>query len=359
MTLALVRYFAALGTTGFGGPVALAGRMQRDLVDERGWFTSEEFAEGLALAQLAPGPLAAQLAIYLGWLKGGTLGASAVAVAFIAPSFLMVMALSVLYVRYGGMPWMRGAFYGIAAAVIGLIARGAVKLSRSTVGPSALLWALWLLNALIVVVARAEIVWVFALSGAIALLSQQFHSRTLLAVPLGALFQILGFFAKASLVVFGSGLAIVPFLYGGVVGQYHWLTPAQFLDAVAVSMITPGPIVITVAFIGYVAAGPLGGIAAAVGVFLPVYLVVVLAAPQYRRITSNPRVRAFVKGVSAAAAGALSGAVVVLALRAIVDWATVAIAAATLLATIYAKRVPEPVVILLAGALGVLAARSS
>ena len=307
--------------------------MQRDLVP--GTFTAEEFAEGLALAQLAPGPLAAQLAIYLGWLRKS---ATAVAIAFIAPSFVMVLVLSALYVEFGGLPWMRSAFYGIGAAVIGIIARGAWKLSRKTVASH--LWAIWLLNAVVVAVTRHELIVVIFASGLLALRT----TRT--THELGTL---LLFFAKASLVVFGSGLAIVPFLYGGVVEQHHWLTPAQFLDAVAVSMITPGPVVITVAFIGYLTAGPWGAVAAAVGVFLPVYLVVVLAAPYYRRLKGH----SFLSGVTAAAAGALSGAVVVLATRAITDVPTALIAVAALIP------LPEPLVILSAGVIGVLLAQFS
>ncbi len=349
----LARYFLRLGTTGFGGPIALVGRMQRDLVEERGWFSAEEFGEGLALAQLAPGPLAAQLAIYLGWLKGRARGATVVAVAFIAPSFLMVMALSAFYVRFGGLPWMRGAFYGVAAAVIAIVARSAVRLTRMTLGARRLLWALWGVNLAVVAMTRSEIVWVFVASGIVALLAHRVRAgRTaaLAAVPPWLLAQVLFFFAKAGAVVFGSGLAIVPFLYGGVVERLHWLTEGQFLDAVAVSMITPGPVVITVAFIGYLTAGPLGACAAAIGVFAPVYLVVVLAAPHFRRLTASPSVRAFVAGVTAAASGALAGAVIVLARRAIVDLPTLLIAGAALLAAM--RRAPEPLIITAAGIAG-------
>ena len=140
-------YFVRLGTFGFGGPIALAGYMQRDLVERRKWITKQDYVEGLALAQLAPGPLAAQLAIYLGWVRAGNLGATLVSGAFILPSFLMVLALSALYVRYGGLSWMQGAFYGIGAAVIAIIGRSAYKLVRMTLGHSAPLWAIFVLSA--------------------------------------------------------------------------------------------------------------------------------------------------------------------------------------------------------------------
>jgi chromate transporter len=166
------------------------------------------------------------------------------------------------------------------------------------------------------------------------------------------LLQILVFFTKAGAFVFGSGLAIVPFLHGGVVEQHHWLTDQQFLDAVAVAMITPGPVVITVAFIGYLVAGPLGATAAAAGVFLPCWLFVIVPAPYFRRFADDPRVRAFVDGVTAAAAAAIAGAAIVLGRRAIVDVPTALIGVATLVAIVKLRKLPEPVVILAAGAVG-------
>ncbi|HVH66606.1 MAG TPA: chromate transporter [Gemmatimonadales bacterium] len=369
---AIVVYFLRLGTLGFGGPIALAGHMQQDLVEQRGWITPREYKDGLALAQLAPGPLAAQLAMYLGLVRGGVLGATLVALAFIGPSFLMVLALSALYVRFGGLAWMQAVFYGVGAAVIAIIARSALKLVRTTLGRDRLLWLLFGVSALVTAWTESEIVWVFVGCGLVPLLARAWRAKAarstaliLAPWPLGALGALLlsppsvgllatlvGYFAAAGLFVFGSGLAIVPFLHGGVVLQYHWLTERQFLDAVAVSIITPGPVVITVAFIGYLVAGPLGATAAAVGVFLPVYLITVLAAGYFRRVADNPRVKAFVDGVTAAATGAIAGAVIVLGRRALSDVPTVLIAVATLGLLLAPKRVPEPVLILTAGLVG-------
>src|SRR5437016_8992166 len=283
-----VGYFLWLGTVGFGGPIALAGHMQQDLVDERQWVTRQEYLEGLALAQLAPGPLAAQLAIYLGYIRAGVLGATAVGVAFIVPSFIMVLGLSAAYVRFGGLTWMQGMFYGIGAAVIGIIARSAFKLTKLTLGKDKLLWAVFVLLAVSTAWTSQEIIWFFLLGGVVNLLVKAFPSLlparsalSLVFVPPpvatfgagGTLLQIFMYFAKAGMFVFGSGLAVVPFLYGGVVQGHHWLTDHQFVDAVAVAMITPGPVVITVTFIGYLVAGVAGASAAALGIFLPVYLV--------------------------------------------------------------------------------------
>src|SRR5436853_445555 len=306
-----VGYFLRLGTIGFGGPNALAGHMQQDLVDERRWVSKEDYLEGLALAQLAPGPLAAQLAIYLGYLRAGVLGATLVGVAFIVPSFLMVLALSAAYVRFGGLAWMQGMFYGIGAAVIGIIARSAFKLTKITLGKDRMLWAIFGVLAVSTAWTSREIIWLFLLGGVVAMLVKSFPVRARVGSAAGLflatavlpaansrLWEIFLFFAKAGMFVFGSGLAIVPFLYGGVVQGHHWLTDRQFVDAVAVAMITPGPVVITVAFIGYLVAGAKGATAAALGVFLPVYLVVVVLAPSYKRWAKNPQLNAFVRGVT-------------------------------------------------------------
>jgi len=361
-----VGYFLWLGTVGFGGPIALAGHMQQDLVDSRGWVRKEDYLEGLALAQLAPGPLAAQLAIYLGYIRAGVLGATAVGVAFVLPSFLMVLALSAAYVRFGGLAWMQGMFYGIGAGVISIIARSAFKLTKLTLGKDKLLWGIFAVLALSTAWTSREIIWLFLLGGVVNLFARAFPTRlparspvSLLFAPgtlatigaSGPLLQVFVYFAKAGMFVFGSGLAVVPFLYGGVVQGHHWLTDHQFVDAVAVAMITPGPVVITVAFIGYLVAGVKGATAAALGIFLPVYLVVVLLAPSYKRWAKNPQLNAFVRGVTAAATGAIAGAVVVLARRSVYDLPTILICAVSL-AVLFRWKVPEPVLIACAAAAG-------
>jgi chromate transporter len=361
-----VGYFLWLGTVGFGGPIALAGHMQQDLVDSRGWIRKEDYREGLALAQLAPGPLAAQLAIYLGYIRAGVLGATAVGVAFVLPSFLMVLGLSAAYVRFGGLPWMQGMFYGIGAAVIGIIGRSAFKLTKLTLGKDKLLWAIFAVLAVSTAWTSREIIWLFLAGGGVAVMVKALPTRqpvrttaSLLLLPvvtLGTnhtLRQIFLYFAKAGLFVFGSGLAVVPFLYGGVVQGHHWLTEPQFVDAVAVAMITPGPVVITVAFIGYLVAGVAGATAAALGMFLPVYLIVVLLAPSYKRWAKNPQLNAFVQGVTAAATGAIAGAVVVLARRSVYDLPTTSISVVSL-AVLFRWKVPEPALIACAAIAGLV-----
>ncbi|MGH7345391.1 MAG: chromate efflux transporter [Candidatus Rokuibacteriota bacterium] len=374
----LVGYFLYLGTLGFGGPVALAGFMHRDLVEKRRWIDEEEYGLALALAQIMPGPLAAQLAIALGYFQRGVLGATAVGLAFVVPSFLMVVGISIAYRRYGGLWWMQALFYGIGAAVIAVIAIAAYKLARSTNKRDPLLWAIFGVLALVTVWAQAELAEFFVLAGFVVLFARSRPSRRqAVASGLGGLLviaiiwlterwfvnltlggehvllQILVFFAKAGAFVFGSGLAIVPFLQQGVVQQFGWLNEQQFLDAVAVAMITPGPVVITVVFIGYLVAGLLGASMAAIGIFLPVYLFTIVPAPWFRRNRNNAQLKAFVQGATAAATGALSGAVIVLASRAIYDLPTAAVALASL-AVLWRFKVPEPILVTVAGAVGLI-----
>lgn len=363
-------YFLRLGALGFGGPIALAGYMRRDLVDERGWIEKRDYEEGLALAQISPGPLAAQLAIYLGWVKRGVVGAGCVSLAFIGPSFVMVLALAAFYVRFGGMPWMQGAFYGIGAVVIAIIARSASNLLKKTLKRDVLLWAIAVTDAAITAITEKEPVLVVIAGGLLVLAVRSRKTEAVLGavgpLPLAwvtgikgpasaaTLVKVLGYFTTAGLFVFGSGLAIVPFLHGGVVTENQWLSERQFLDAVAVAMITPGPVVITVAFIGHLVGGPAGAVLAAIGVFLPCFLIVVLAAPHYRKLAGKDRVRAFVDGVTAGAVGAIAGAVIVLGRRSLVDLPTIAFAAVASLILWRTKKIPEPVLIGAAGIAGVL-----
>ena len=367
----LILYFLRLGTFGFGGPIALAGYMQKDLVDDRNWFSKQDYLEGLAFSQLSPGPLAAQLAMYLGWLRGRALGATVVGIAFILPSFFMVLALAALYVHFGSLQWIQGTFYGIGAAVIAIIVRSAIKLIRTTVGRDWLLWTILAALAITTAWTESEIVWLFVLCGLAAMVIKAPPALPMrsplmsLGLPplltgihgvaaLATMGTLWFFFLKAGAFVFGSGLAIVPFLYGGVVAKFHWLTERQFVDAVAVAMITPGPVVITAGFIGYLVAGAVGALAAASAVFAPPYLIVLFGAPYYRRFAQNRQVKAFVQGVTAAAVGAIAGAAYILARRSLVDIPTVSIAVATLALLMLTKKIPEPVVIVAAGGAGLL-----
>jgi chromate transporter len=385
----LTLYFLRLGALGFGGPVALVGFMHRDLVEERHWITEADYKEGLALAQIAPGPLAAQLAIYLGYVHYRILGATLAGLAFVLPSFLMVVALGMAYVSYGGLPWMQAVFYGVGAAVLGIMAIGAHKLSTKSIGKDKLLWGIFGVLAAVTIITQSEIAWLFiaagllvwvirckpnlkdmlsfvtskvvlgliALSVALWMLYENYFGQSAIesnaaSLDPGLLTQIGLFFAKAGTFVFGSGLAIVPFLYAGTVTEHHWLTDRQFVDAVAVAMITPGPVVITTGFIGYLVAGLPGAVMAAVATFLPCYLITIVSAPHFKKWGKNPSVIAFVDGITAAAIGAIAGSVVVIAQRSISDIPTAMLALGATALLWKFKKIPEPVLVIGAALIG-------
>lgn len=365
----LIIYFLKLGTWGFGGPVALVGYMHRDLVVEKKWISDEDYKEGMALSQLAPGPLAAQLSIYLGYVHYRILGATLVGLAFVLPSFLMVLGIGWAYVAFGGLPWMQAIFYGVGAAVIGIIAIGTYKLTTKSLGKDLWLWGIFLVLAVVTFITEEENIWLILSGGVLIWLLKsppKFNKAqaaivwpVLLQIPTTAttsskLWQITWFFTKAGAFVFGSGMAIVPFLYGGVVKEYGWLNEQQFVDAVAVAMITPGPVVITVGFIGFLAAGFSGAVVAALATFVPCYLFTVLPAPYFKKYGKHTAIKAFVDGVTAAAIGAIGGAVLVLAKRNLVDIATLVLALATAGVLFKFKKLQEPFIILTAAVIGLV-----
>ncbi|KOP38048.1 chromate transporter [Flavobacterium sp. WLB] len=370
----LTLYFLKLGTIGFGGPVALVGYMHKDLVENRKWISEEEYKQGLALAQLAPGPLAAQLGIYLGFVHYRLIGATLIGFAFILPSFIMVVLLGIIYKLYGGLPWIQAVFYGVGAAVIGLIVVSSYKLTVKSIGKfniesfrtNWLLWLFFIITFSITFIMRQEPVLLFIAAGFLYMIiksppkwwnSRSITSILFLQVPLWnyesrTLIKIAIFFAEAGTFVFGSGLAIVPFLHSGVVIENHWLTEQQFLDSVAVAMITPGPVVITVGFIGYLVDGFLGALIAALATFLPCYIFTLAMAPYFHKIAGNKSVKSFVDGITAAVIGALAGSVLVIASQTIIDVPTTFIALITIVTLFRIKNLPEPYIIIIAALFG-------
>jgi chromate transporter len=369
----MVLYALKLGTLGFGGPVALVGYMHRDLVEARKWISEADYKEGLTLAQLMPGPLAAQLAMYLGYVHYRNLGATLVGIAFVVPSFVMVVAIGAAYVAYGGLTWMQAVFYGVGASVIGIIAISAYKLTTKSIGKDRLLWAIYLVSGAVTIITESEFVLLFLIAGVLVWLIKAPPKKWLGGGAMPGMFAIAAqlptasgvaatidwplllkigvFFAEAGAFVFGSGLAIVPFLYGGVVNEYHWLNERQFVDAVAVAMITPGPVVITVGFIGYLVAGFPGAVVAAVATFLPCYFFTIIPAPYFKHLG----IIAFVDGVTAAAIGTITGAVVVLGQRSITDIPTALLAVVTVVLIWKFKKLPEPLIVAAAALVGLVA----
>ncbi len=379
----LVLYFLKLGYSGFGGPVALVGYMHRDLVEDRKWISEEDYKEGLTLAQLAPGPLAAQLGMYLGFVHYRYIGATLAGLAFVLPSFLMVVVLGIFYKMFNGISWMQAVFYGVGAAVIGIIALSSFKLTTKSIGKlnlesfksKWLLWLFYLTTLIVTFISQTEILILFLAAGVIYMFykAPPSWSKTnvvksfLLFTGIGfwdydskTLGQIALFFTKAGAFVFGSGLAIIPFLHGAVT-DYHWIDEHQFLDAVAVAMITPGPVVITVGFIGYLVAGFPGACVAAACTFLPCYLLTVIPAPYFKKYAKNTSIKAFVDGITAAVIGALTGAVVIIGINTFtqnhsvtIDIPSVLIAIGTVLALLYIKKIQEPYIILIAAIAGLI-----
>jgi chromate transporter len=369
----LARYFSRLGTLGFGGPIALCGYMHRDLVEERKWYSEDEYQQGMAISQTMPGPLAAQLAMWLGYLERGWVGALAVSLPFVLAPFLIVTALAVFYARYQGLTWVQDVFFGVGPAVIAIIAIASYKLARTTNKRDPVLWMIAVILCLVTVVAGAEIAWLFILAGVFGAIyygggmPRLSGSASAVASPL-PLFVVDGFawmgsgaslgtlslfFIKAGAFTFGSGLAIVPFLHDGLVDEYRWLTEAQFVDAVAIGLITPGPVVIMATFAGYLVHGVLGAVVATAAVFVPVYLFVVVPGRYFRRYENHPRLKGFVKGITAAAAGAIAGAAIVIARQTISGPVGIGIGLVALVLLLQKRvKVPEPALVAAAAAVG-------
>ena len=366
----IVVYFLRLGTLGFGGPVALVGLMEKELVAERGWLSKEEMRDAIAVSQSLPGPLAIQVGIFIAYLRGGFWGAWAGGAAFILPNFLIVAALGALYVHFGGLSWITAIFYGVSPAVIALILHSCWRLSKLGMEH----WLQWLMAAVcfaVTVALEAEVAILFIGAGIVGMLYYGTLLRgtsppgaALAAAPLalgtsktataGTLGQLLAFFLKAGSLTFGSGLVIVPFLEKGLVQQTGWLDAREFLVAVAVGMISPGPVVITATFVGYLVAGFWGALVSTVGIFLPSFLLILIVAPILMRHRANRNVQGFVKGAYAAAIGTILGASVLLGKIAIGDWLTATIAVASL-AALFRWKVSNPLLMAVTAAIGLIA----
>jgi chromate transporter len=370
----LVRYYLRLGLLGFGGPVALVGQMEREMVGERKWLTKEEMREGIAVCQSLPGPLAIQVGIWISYIRGGFWGAWAGGWAFILPNFVIVAVLGALYVHFGGLSWVTGIFYGVSPAVIALILHSCYRLTKLGM-KDWLEWALAAAAFTITVAVQAEVALVFIGCGVIGLLyyGSLFRARNaasgttslLVGMPLiaagtapGGLGVMLGklfaFFLKAGSLTFGSGLVIVPFLEKGLVQQTGWLNEREFLVAVAMGMMSPGPVVITATFVGYLVAGFWGSVVATIGIFLPSFLLVLMVAPVLVRYRANPNVQGFVKGAYAAAIGTILGACVLLGKIAIGDWLTALVALGSLV-VLFRWKVSNPLLVAAAAVIGLIA----
>jgi chromate transporter len=372
----LVRYFLRLGTLGFGGPVALCGLMEKELVQDRGWLTRAEMRDAIAVSQSMPGPLAIQVGIFISYMRGGFWGAWTGGWAFILPNFLIVAALGALYVHFGGLSWMTAIFYGVSPCVIALILHSCWRLGKLGM-EDRFQWAVAIISLGITVAVQAEVAILFIAAGVCGVLYYGSLVRRTPAAPLAALAaplapnapiavgttqavslpivgKLLAFFLKAGALTFGSGLVIVPFLEKGLVQETHWLNPREFLVAVAIGMMSPGPVVITATFVGYLVAGFWGSLAATIGIFLPSFLMVLIVARILLRHRGNPNVQGFVKGAFAAAIGTILGACILLTKIAIGDWLT-AVIAVVCLAVLFRFKISNPLLIGASAAVGLVA----
>jgi chromate transporter len=369
----LIRYFARLGSSGFGGPIALVGYMHRDLVEERGWYTEEEYRQALAVGQTFPGPLAAQTGMWLGYLEAGWRGALAVIVPFVLPPFLIVTAIAIVYAKYQGLSVVHSVFAGVGPAVLAIIAIAAVKLARKTNGEDKVAWAIAVVLCSVTAIAGAEVIWLVVAAGLFGAIwwggglprlrgsAPSFAPVALLGAVKGfaltgsgaALASLGLFFLEAGAFTFGSGLAIVPYLHSGLVENHHWITNGEFVDAVAMGLISPGPVVIMATFAGYLVDGLTGATVATVAVFLPVFFFVVVPGRLVRRYEKQPRVKGFIQGATAAATGAIAGAAIVIAGQVITGPLAVAIALVALILLLQRRRkLSEPPVVALAALAG-------
>ena len=372
-------YFLRLGALGFGGPVALANYMRADLAEKRHWLTPQEYDEGLAIATACPGPLAYQLGIYCGYILRGFWGALTAAITFAIAPFAIVVTAGYFYVRYANAWEIRALFYGIGPVVVALIVKACWNLAQKTVRTD-IAWAIAAAACAITLVVQKELTIIFLAAGVLGIFifsttartprdgNQASTRKSVTAKGSAPLFAVLAlgvnsamttklflFFFRTGLLVFGSGLVIVPFLKTYLVDQYHWLNQQQFLDSVAIGMMTPGPVVITATFVGYLLSGLGGAVAATAGIFLPSFLFTVVGTPLLRRYRSNARLQGFVRGVTVAVVGVLVGTSYLVGKSVLADALTIAVGIAALATTVYLKRIPDPILVASGAIVGLVA----
>ena len=363
----LFRYFFKLAWIGFGGPLAHISMMQHDTVEKKRWLSRDEFTEILGMTNMLPGPNSTELAIHIGYVKGGRIGAFVSGLAFTLPAFFIMLVLSWLYFQLGSIPSIAGLFYGINPAVIAIIVITAVRLGRSSAGDArSLTIAVAVFLAVLLTDVNEAIVLLSAgIAGLLLYAPRRMKSALFIlvlgppslfaSISLGALpawLQVFWVFLKAGALLFGSGLVIVPLIASEVVGDFGWMSYRQFFDGVTLGQVTPGPVVKTAAFVGYSVGGVFGAGVATLGVFLPPFVIVTLLAPLFRKMKSNKILQAFLKGVRPGAVGAILAVAVTLGETALIDVWTVAIAAVSL--TALAKfKASIPLVVVTCGLAGV------
>ncbi|WOD38891.1 chromate efflux transporter [Nodosilinea sp. E11] len=354
----LAQLFLKLGAIGFGGPQAHIAMIHEEAVERRGWFTEEQFLEGVAICEMLPGPASTQAGIYTGYLRAGQLGALVSGLCFIAPAFLIVLVLSWAYFKFQGVPQIEHLFLGISPVVIAIIFGFCYRLSKKAIKD----WqgiAIALTVLLLSLIFRVNILLLFLLAGLAGLviyppaapppagpsprasawlapllpITQSLPNllATVTADPLAVasfwgldriqtyVLPLTTFFLQTGAFIFGGGLVIIPLLETAVVDDFGWMTRSQFIDGVALGELTPGPVVITAAFVGYKVAGALGALVATVAIFTPSFLFIMFASPFLLKLRQNPWAKSFLKGVLPAVLGAIAAAAIPLAAAALVQ----------------------------------------
>lgn len=353
----LIFLFLKLGIIGFGGPQAHIAAIGDEAVTRRNWLDREQFTEGIAICEMLPGPASTQMAIYVGYLRHGQWGALIAGICFILPAFVIVLALSWAYFSWQGLPQTEALFLGISPVVTAIILGFCWKLGQKTIQHK-LGIAIALLTLILMLFSQINVLILFLLAGLVQLISDRIiQGKSHLFFPFIPLtlsnsvvnnsltlanfwdteriqqffFPLVSFFFKVGSFIFGGGLVIIPLLEFEVVEKLNWLTKTEFLDGVAIGQVSPGPVVLTAAFVGYKVAGVLGAITATVSIFTPSFLFIMLAAPFLQKIRQNSQVKSFLKGVTPAVLGAIAAAAIPLAQTALIQETMVQSLGATLI----------------------------
>lgn len=390
----LAKYFLILGATGFGGPLAIIEKIRYDLVLKKNWMQMDEFKNLFGYAQVAPGPLAFQVAVYFGYYRKGFWGAIAAGFGLVFPSFLLVLIFSVFYKEFRDMNYIRYALYGLSPVIIAIIAKSGLNLSKTIFQKDIFMYVVFFLSIFLTIAVKIQIIYIVL---AFAIVSLIYHS-VLKKIKRNSLKSIIGFiplflynsllsfanfaynfaylcvkrfnlfllspllpanlitmallFLKVGSLTYGSGFVIVGVLKQEVVDNLQWLTSKEFIDGIAFGQITPGPVVITSTFIGYMTSGVIGSIVSTVCIFLPTFIFVLILAQKIHKFKDNFYLQSLIKGANAAALGAIISTAFILSRDALIDVPTVVLFLVSL-AVLFSTKFKDIYLILLSAAAGI------
>lgn len=332
----IFKYFLTIGLIGFGGPMAHIAMMDSELIERRKWATKDEFLDGLTVCNILPGPASTQLGIYMGYIKGGILGGTLAGIAFILPAFIIITILSYVYFEFGEIPSMTGILYGINAVVIALISSSLLNMYKKSV-VSKSQFTIFILTTIAITFFKVNMIVAMLLAGVVGVFiySNPFKAknhRKVLSVGFPLIFtsmlsKLFIFFIKVGSFIYGGGLVIIPFIENEVVNKLGWLTQSEFLAGIALGQVTPGPVIITAAFIGYKVLGVIGALISTVAIFIPSFIFILIAAPYLKKLKDIPWIKGALKAINAAVIGSILSLIISLVPAAIIDGPTFLIAA--------------------------------